>query len=271
VAASRGRSGPRRFDLLALAGAYPDGGTYTPVAGSEGGFPLQHAERPARRYAEQEVARIRKRISRSYVLKGETATKENFIRSSSDAGILHFAVHFRLNSLNPLDSELHFSATGPGEGENVLYAREVRDLKLNHTDLAVLSACNSMTGQLRRGEGLDGLCRSFFYAGVPSVVATLWPVPDSEWTVHLVDRFYQHLAGGMDLRGALRRAKQDLLDDDPLIDPYDWANFILVGRPDTIALGTGVPRGLMGLLIPGIPLVLLVGYLLTVRRRLRTK
>jgi len=42
----------------------------------------------------------------------------------------------------------------------------------------VLSACETGYGKYERGDGMRSLARSFMYAGVPSMVVSLWQVND---------------------------------------------------------------------------------------------
>ena len=75
--------------------------------------------------------------------------------------------------------------------------------------LVVLSACRTGLGQLS-SDGIVGLTRAFFYAGAPSVVATLWDVAD-EPTFRLVSTFYSQLAAAPDKALALRAAQLSML------------------------------------------------------------
>jgi len=58
-------------------------------------------------------------------------------------------------------------------------------------NLVVLSACNTEEGRIT-GDGVIGLSRSLISAGVPSVIVSLWAVPDAP-TAELMKSFYQNL------------------------------------------------------------------------------
>ena len=77
--------------------------------------------------------------------------------------------------------------------------------------LAVLSACNTGTGKLMKGEGMMNLARGFIYAGVPGIVMTLWSVEDQS-SAEIVEKFYEYLEDGMAKDEALRQAKLDLIN-----------------------------------------------------------
>lgn len=133
------------------------------------------------------------------------------------------------------------SKTSPDDGR--LTVREIYDLRLD-ADLVVLSACGSALGNVT-GDGIVGLTRAFFYAGTPSILATLWDVAD-EPTRQLVSEFYRVYLGGATRSGALRAAQLRLLRQlregrlsvkTPLgdvklpEDPRLWAGVALLGEP----------------------------------------
>lgn len=65
----------------------------------------------------------------------------------------------------------------PGSGEDgLLTAAEIFQMELN-AELVVLSACDTGRGRIT-GDGVIGLSRAFMQAGVPSLVSSLWKVPD---------------------------------------------------------------------------------------------
>ena len=106
--------------------------------------------------------------------------------------------------------------------------------------MVVLSACNTGTGELQRGEGVISLARGFAFAGAKSIISTLWSVNDKSTEV-LMSSFYKHLKSGMKKDEALRKAKQDYRRN-PKNDahPFYWAAFIPSGDMSALDLNTQV-------------------------------
>jgi CHAT domain-containing protein/tetratricopeptide (TPR) repeat protein len=77
-------------------------------------------------------------------------------------------------------------------GGGILTGEVLIDLDLSGLELAVLSACETGTGDAARGEGILGLQRGFHLAGTRNVVASLWKVPDRP-TAALMALFYRNL------------------------------------------------------------------------------
>jgi CHAT domain-containing protein len=73
-----------------------------------------------------------------------------------------------------------------------------------------------------------GLSRSFIVAGVPSLIVSLWKVPDNS-TAPLMTTFYRNLQGNPDKATALREAMLTTMKQYP--DPANWAAFTLIGEP----------------------------------------
>lgn len=118
-------------------------------------------------------------------------------------------------------------ALAPTRGDDgLLRASEIATMRLN-AQLVVLSACNTGRGRIT-GDGVMGLARSFLIAGVPTVVASLWKVPD-EATKTLMVAFYQALPKQSDRASALRQAMLETLKTYP--NPRDWSAFITIGAP----------------------------------------
>jgi CHAT domain-containing protein/tetratricopeptide (TPR) repeat protein len=147
--------------------------------------------------------------------------------------ILHFATHGLLNAQHPELSGIVLSLVdkngAPKEG--FLEANQIFNLSLPGTDLAVLSACSTglATGEVK-GEGVSGLTRAFMYAGVPSLIVSLWAVND-EATAELMKRFYEGiLKKGLRPAAALRSAQTDLSREAKWRAPYYWAGFTLQGE-----------------------------------------
>ena len=149
----------------------------------------------------------------------------------SSAKILHFTMHAKLDDKRPMDSRFLFS----GNSEEDLYLYDLYHME-SSARLAVLSACETGLGKLNSGAGIRSLANGFQYAGVPSVVTTLWKVPDQSSSI-IMSSFYKHLKDGQTLDHALVNAKKDYLDQtvsDSLKHPYYWAGFILIGKTDAV-------------------------------------
>ena len=158
--------------------------------------------------------------------------------------VIHFATHAVIRDDEPLDSYLALGESGDSpESDGHLTVRELYDLSLS-AELVVLSACGTATGK-PSGDGISGMSRALFYAGTPSVVATLWDVADEPGAA-IMTAFYTHWLGGLDKRAALRHAQLDLLRRlrtgsmsvrTPLgnvrLDarPFYWASYVLIGEP----------------------------------------
>lgn len=96
-------------------------------------------------------------------------------------------------------------ALAPSQGDNgFLTAKEILGLKLNNTELVVLSACDTGRGRIT-GERVVGLSRAFIAVGVPNVIVSLWAIPDSP-TALLMTEFYRQLQQNPDKAKALRQA-----------------------------------------------------------------
>jgi CHAT domain-containing protein len=158
------------------------------------------------------------------------ATEGAFKKLAPDYKVLHLAMHTLINNENSLYSKLvFFGAAGDTVEDGLLNASELVNMDL-HADMAVLSACNTGTGKLQKGEGIMSLSRDFFYAGVPGIVMTSWAVEDRTG-VKLMEYFYKYIAEGKPRNEALRLAKIEYLDhcDKLTSHPHYWAAYMNVG------------------------------------------
>jgi CHAT domain-containing protein len=176
----------------------------------------------------------------SRVFIDENATEANFKKNASDYSVLHLAMHTIMRDDNPLFSLLAFTnAIEDSIEDNRLYAYEIYNLELN-AQMAVLSSCNSGTGEMKKGEGMMSLARGFIYAGCPSIVMTLWQVADKS-SSELMTSFYKYLKRGKSKQEAMRLAKIDYLQkaDDLTSNPYFWSGFVVVGDSKPIYQKSG--------------------------------
>jgi tetratricopeptide (TPR) repeat protein len=130
------------------------------------------------------------------------------------------------------------SASDDARSQGLLTAEKVLDLRLQGTDLVVLSACQTGLGEVKNGEGVYGLRRAFVQAGTKGLVMSLWSVPDEE-TKELMAAFYAHFVEDkMTPKDALRRAA---LDEMKIVHarhgaayPLFWGAFIFLGDPGKV-------------------------------------
>ncbi|BDS14067.1 CHAT domain-containing protein [Aureispira anguillae] len=167
-------------------------------------------------------------------LEGIEANEAFFKKNASNYGIIHLAMHGILNQDAPILSSLAFSENLATEEDNFLHAYEISQLDLN-AQLVVLSACETGVGKFEQGEGVLSLARSFMYAGVPSLVVSLWQVHDFS-TALLMQDFYANLMTEMNKAEALRQAKMTYMDHAKGITahPAFWSAFIPIGDSSPI-------------------------------------
>lgn len=142
--------------------------------------------------------------------------------------IIHFATHSRVDNNRPTHSHIILSLDDDPTENGLLEAREIFNLKLN-ADLIILSACETGLGKFIKGEGIEGLNRTFFYAGSSSVLMSLWPVNDQA-TYQLMERFYTYLRDSEPIMDSLRKAKLEMIKSDVLSHPFYWAGFVISGK-----------------------------------------
>ena len=106
--------------------------------------------------------------------------------------------------------------------------QEVYGLDLETCDIVVLSACETTVGELSAGDELVGLTRVFFFAGPPTVIASLWSVDDKA-AKDLVVSFYSQWLKGLSKAEALEAAQAEVRKRYP--SPFYWAAFVLSGDP----------------------------------------
>lgn len=110
--------------------------------------------------------------------------------------------------------------------EGILTAYEAMNLSLDHTELVVLSACETGRGEIQAGEGVFGLQRAFKVAGADAIIMTLFKV-DDEATQKLMKYFYGYWLESGDKREAFLKAKQQIKQQ--YDSPIYWGSFIMIG------------------------------------------
>ncbi len=165
---------------------------------------------------------------------GAEATKQAFLEGLATYDIIHFAGHAIVNPKEPSSSFLAFAPPESQQGSGILYARDLYDLPFPASRLVVLSACSTVLGDSRSGEGLAGLARPFLSAGIPAVVGSLWRIDDTMATAFFL-RFYARMSEGAQPHEALRFAQIEMLNssESRLSTVASWAGFEVLGSGDS--------------------------------------
>ncbi|MDM0117224.1 CHAT domain-containing protein [Variovorax sp. J22R133] len=216
---------------------------YTPVPGQPA---LDIPDLPG---AEEEAKAIGE-LLKSPPLTGAAATKAEVIRDARNARYIHLATHGFLDdfteqaqrksnpnvrSMTMLGGDASNESKTPGmlalapsgADSGMLTADEIAEVTTN-AELVVMSACDSGRGAIN-DEGVIGLSRAWIAAGAPSVIVSLWAIPD-EPTRDLMVSFYGRLQAGAGKSEALRDAMMATRKTYP--KTAFWAAFVLMGEPD---------------------------------------
>jgi CHAT domain-containing protein len=173
---------------------------------------------------------------------GLEATEANFRENAANFDILHLAMHTLINDSLPMFSRLAFYPVNDGglHNDGWLNTSDIYNMEIK-ARMAVLSACNTGSGMLRKGEGVVSLARAFLYAGCPSVVMTLWDVEDRSGT-EIMKEFYRNLKNGKTKDNALRQAKlMHLNRADPVMShPHFWLGYITIGQTESLFPGNEI-------------------------------
>ena len=169
-------------------------------------------------FTDIEVEAIAKSFNSAEVLIREKASKTGLqqqIASLQNADIAHFSCHGFFDFDNPQKSSLILAGAKiatdgvPSEEKRYIRSRrgetfdiaecltleEIFDLQLSKCSLVVLSACETgLTDAKNTTDEYIGLTSGFFYAGVTSILSTLWAVNDVS-TAILTIKFYELLRG----------------------------------------------------------------------------
>jgi CHAT domain-containing protein len=173
----------------------------------------------------------------------EKATKKSFLQIE-DSKIIHCATHaFFLNCPNTenplLKIGIAFSKANVIVQEEqskyrpfIATGLEIAAMKLQGTDLVVLSTCDSAIGDLLSSEGLMGLNKAFIQAGTKSVIASLWKANDLQ-TAIFFENFYETVSiesydDQINYGKILQSTKQRFIEDNK--HPLFWAGFTFTGK-----------------------------------------
>jgi len=158
----------------------------------------------------------------------DNATETNFKGSTKDAAIVVIVSHGEADRDGKEQPRMYFYSDSVEKDENdgVLYLNEIYNLELNSAQLVVLAGCETGTGFLMKGEGLQALTRGFIYAGTKRIVFSFWSV-NEEATIELFKCFFTELTLNKDIATALQNAKLKLINNELYAFPSYWGGFVV--------------------------------------------
>jgi len=187
--------------------------------------------------AEEEAQKIATMLETEAMIGGQ-ATQSAIVEKMPSAKLIHFATHGLLDGINAIGSPGAITFTPDEKNDGFLTTSEImenfglsEEQKLQ-ADLVVLSAGDTGRGDIR-GEGVIGLSQAFMASGVPTLVMSLWKVPDDA-NVKLMTEFYTNIyERKLNKAQGMRQAMLTMLNDkdgNPDPDPTNWAAFTVIGK-----------------------------------------
>ena len=184
------------------------------------------------------------------VLRREAATEEAFrLQPLSEFDVVHLATHGLVKEELPGLPEplLVFTPAPKADAFNdgLLTGSQIAALPLR-ARLVVLSACNSARYEPSIiDSSIQGLSTSFAIAGVPSMIASLWPIESSLTRDLIIDVFRAARgSGNVGIADALALAVRRHLDGPaprPLLHPRFWAALVVLGDGSMALEATAAP------------------------------
>jgi tetratricopeptide (TPR) repeat protein len=150
----------------------------------------------------------------------EQATRAALLRAAPSHTILHIAAHAEARLDNPTFAHIQLA-------DGQLSTVDIFNLDLTGA-LVTLSACETGRSMVMGGDELIGLTRGFLYAGVSTLVHSLWQVEDRT-SAELMTVFYRALREGWAAGAALRQAQLGMLRERSDL-PFLWAPFQITGH-----------------------------------------
>jgi tetratricopeptide (TPR) repeat protein len=167
-----------------------------------------------------EIVRLSGLMPHARVLRDDAATRQAFTDGCKTTSMLHLATQAVFRQDNPMFSSFKLA-------DGWFTAFDLFSLTCQ-TNLVTLSGCRTGMRQVSGADDLLGLIRGFLYAGARTLLLNLWNV-NTESASELTARFYCEWQQGHTKAAAFRSAMLSTRAQYP--NPFDWAPFVLVGRP----------------------------------------
>ncbi|MGH1364914.1 MAG: CHAT domain-containing protein [Calditrichia bacterium] len=183
--------------------------------------------------------RIKRVAPHAVPIEKSEATEPLFYEMLKKEGIVHLTTHgINTSSFEAYEGLLFASED---EKDGIAFAYEIAQQDSFSSRLLLVNACETLSKAESIGEGLVGLPREFFAAGISSVIVTRWLVYTG-YSNAFTPRFYQKLLKNeLPPDSALALAQRELIenshglpDQGGLLNfehPYFWAPYVLYGSP----------------------------------------
>ncbi len=191
-------------------------------------------------YSANEIKRVSRLLFRHDNLKKEQVTKKYLLEKGHIYRWLYFALPGILDNTNPRNSSILFSHE-TNDSSFILSWLSVDEIIQSNlsADLLSLSTSRLKTFNSDGNPGVMALPQSFLFAGVKSVLFSLWRI-NSISTSQFMSKFYWELKYKRQTNAiALQEAKVASMKDTFTFSgkeisrahPYFWATFMLIGNP----------------------------------------
>ena len=178
------------------------------------------------------------------MLLGEQATIGNLEAAVEGCRYVHLATHGLTGSVDrPYDAGLALARPATPAPDDIGFLTLEHLIgswrgKLSDCDLVVLSACDTQRG-VKAGGSVMALPWGFFYAGAPTVIASLWKVDDTATSL-LMGRLYENLLGAFDaprtvgLGGRSYAGGESMTKADALREAKSWLRTLTAPERDRL-------------------------------------
>jgi CHAT domain-containing protein len=177
--------------------------------------------------SDHSLEQIGNHFENAEVLTGSKATKSNFLEQFARFGILQLYTH-AADSSERGEPVIYFA-------DSSLYLSELIPEIKPVSRLIVLSACETGSGKLFKGEGVFSFNRAFASLGIPATLTNLWGI-ENKSMYQQTELFYKYLIMGLPADVALQKAKIEFIKKSSKEKtlPYFWAATILAGKAERV-------------------------------------
>lgn len=175
-------------------------------------------------FVEREATRILRNYATAFRIGEESSQFGELTERGPGADVIHFGGHAVGDPRGYEPASIVLRDRGQ---ERRVGVAEIAKLRLDRTAVVVLAGCSTARGERRAAEGVISVAHGFLSAGVPSAVATLWPISDAA-AARFFPRLHEKLGAGVAPAEALRQVQLDAIHRGD-VPPSLWAAVQVIG------------------------------------------